>query len=185
MIHRSDQIYSIAADGWLPGVLQCKSPNCDARPAHEPIRLIVVHAISLPPGNFGGTYVHELFTNKLDADAHPYFFDIATRRVSAHFYIARDGGLTQFVSCHERAWHAGVSCWQGRDRCNDFSLGIELEGDDFTEFTAAQYLHLNHLVRSLCRAYPIEQVVGHADIAPGRKCDPGPHFDWHKLANVT
>lgn len=183
MTHQTDLLSVIDADGWMPEADRVESPNCDARPAHESIRLIVVHAISLPPGVFGGAHVHELFTNRLDANAHPYFSNIAERRVSAHFFIPRDGNLTQFVCCHARAWHAGGSCWRGHERCNDFSLGIELEGDDFSYFTAAQYLRLRHLVKSLCQTYPIEGVVGHADIAPGRKTDPGPYFDWRMLAD--
>ncbi len=174
----------IAADGWLSGAERIPSPNRDARPPGAAIRLIVIHAISLPPGEFGGEAVAALFTNRLDPAAHPYFVTLAGRRVSAHFFIRRDGRHCQFVSCLERAWHAGASCWQGDERCNDFSIGIELEGDDRTDFTEAQYRVLTELLAALRRRYPIEAVVGHADVAPGRKTDPGPHFDWWRIAAV-
>ncbi len=146
--------------------------------------LIVVHAISLPPGEFGGDGIVRLFGNCLDASAHPYFAQISTLRVSAHFLLRRDGELIQFVSCAQRAWHAGLSSWNGRQRCNDFSLGIELEGCDDSPFAPVQYRRLRALIRVLCAAYPIEAVVGHSDIAPGRKTDPGPHFDWRRLASI-
>jgi len=167
--------------GWLASAEKIPSPNHDVRPAGEPARLLVIHAISLPPGEFGGEAVIELFTNRLDPSAHPYFAAIAGRRVSAHFLIRRDGRLIQFVSCLERAWHAGVSCWAGRERCNDFSLGIELEGDDFIAFTEAQYATLDALIATLRQRFPLEAIVGHADIAPGRKTDPGPFFDWSRI----
>lgn len=173
------------AAGWLQGVTRVDSPNHDARPAGMAITLIVIHAISLPPGQFGGNAVTELFTNRLDPQAHPYFARIAEQRVSAHFFIHRDGAVTQFVSCNERAWHAGVSCWQGRERCNDFSLGIELEGDVQTDFAPRQYQVLERVVAKLRRHFPIESIAGHADIAPGRKTDPGPHFDWTRLPPVS
>lgn len=180
----SDILPRIDADGWLSGAARLPSPNCDARPPAEPIRLIVVHAISLPPGEFGGSAVAAFFTNRLDPAAHPYFATIADRRVSAHFLIRRDGACIQFVSCCDRAWHAGASCWRGRERCNDFSLGIELEGDDNTDFTDVQYRALADLIRDLRDRYPIEAIVGHADIAPARKTDPGPHFAWARLATL-
>lgn len=145
------------------------------------LELIVIHAISLPPGEFGGPHVGELFCNALDACAHPYFAEIAAMRVSAHFFVSRNGALTQFVSVHERAWHAGVSLWRGRSACNDFSIGIELEGCDDLPFTAAQYQALDALLVPLLALLPDhahDRIVGHADIAPGRKTDPGPHFDW-------
>jgi N-acetyl-anhydromuramoyl-L-alanine amidase len=170
------------AAGWLSSAERIPSPNCDARPSGEPIRLIVIHAISLPPGEFGGEAVIDFFTNRLDPSAHSYFATIADRRVSAHFFIRRDGRLVQFASCLERAWHAGVSCWQSRECCNDFSLGIELEGDDFSAFESAQYATLNALIASLRQRFPIEAWAGHADIAPGRKTDPGPWFDWARIA---
>lgn len=171
----------VDGDGWLSGAERIPSPNHDARPASQKIRLIVIHAISLPPGEFGSDAVTDLFTNRLDPAGHPYFAAIAGSRVSTHFFIRRDGRLMQFVSCRRRAWHAGVSCWRGNERCNDFSLGIELEGDDHSAFAAAQYCVLESLLKVLCAHFPIDAIVGHADIAPGRKTDPGPHFDWSRL----
>jgi AmpD protein len=144
--------------------------------------LIVVHAISLPPAQFGSDDIVRLFTNSLDPDTHPYFARISAVRVSAHFLIRRDGELIQFVSCNQRAWHAGVSCWQARERCNDFSIGIELEGCDEQPFEDAQYERLITLIDVLRASYPISAVVGHCDIAPGRKSDPGPYFEWQRLA---
>ena len=167
--------------GWLDGARCEPSPNCDERPANAAISLLVVHAISLPPGVFGGSEIVDFFCNRLDVEAHPYFGAIRHLRVSAHFLIRRDGTTLQFVSCDRRAWHAGVSCWQGRERCNDFSIGIELEGDDHCAFTDAQYAVLNELTARLCEAYPLQAIVGHSDIAPGRKTDPGPHFDWRRV----
>jgi len=154
------------------------SSNCDERPAGATIDLLVIHSISLPPGEFGGSGVIDLFTNRLDASAHPYYAGLAGLRVSAHFLIRRDGECLQFVPCSKRAWHAGESCWGERNRCNDFSIGIELEGDDDTPFEDAQYERLAALTRQLQLRYPIAHIVGHADIAPGRKTDPGPKFDW-------
>jgi AmpD protein len=145
------------------------------------IELIVIHNISLPPGVFDGDAVIDLFTNQLDWDAHPYYQDIRGLKVSAHFFIRRDGTLIQFVPCMRRAWHAGVSSWQERERCNDFSIGIELEGTDDLPFTEVQYATLAPLVQLLKQAYPIRAVVGHSDIAPGRKTDPGPHFAWQRI----
>lgn len=171
----------IDAEGWLTECAHIASPNHDERPTDTAIRLIVIHAISLPPGQFGGNAVGELFCNRLDPAAHPYFATIVGRRVSAHFFIRRDGDLIQFVSCLRRAWHAGISCWQGRERCNDFSLGIELEGDDHCDFEPAQYRMLRSLLATLRRHFPVEAVAGHADIAPGRKSDPGPHFEWRQI----
>lgn len=179
--HGAGDALAVFVDGWLAGAERCASPNFDARPEGCGVRLIVVHAISLPPDEFGGPGVEKLFTNALDPAAHPYYATICDLRVSAHFFIARDGRLTQFVSTDERAWHAGVSQWRGRERCNDFSVGIELEGCDTLPFEAAQYERLAALVRTLCAHYPIEDVVGHSDIAPGRKTDPGPFFDWERL----
>lgn len=170
-----------ADDGWLPGAQHIPSPNFDERPAGMAICLVVVHALSLPPGEFGGQGIVDLFTNQLDPQAHPYYREIADMRVSAHFLIRRDGRLIQFVSIAHRAWHAGISTWDGRERCNDFSIGIELEGCDELPFAAAQYLTLNALLADLSRRYPLQAVVGHSDIAPGRKTDPGPGFDWRKL----
>ncbi len=171
----------IRDDGWLAGVQRVRSPNHDERPPGELVSLIVVHAISLPPGQFGGDGIVQLFTNRLDPAADPYFAKISTLLVSAHFLVRRGGQLIQFVSCRQRAWHAGVSSWQGRPRCNDFSLGIELEGCDELPFEGVQYVSLVDLLRRLCAYYPIEAVVGHSDISPGRKTDPGPGFDWQRL----
>lgn len=145
------------------------------------IDLVVLHSISLPPGEYGGSAIEELFTNRLDADAHPYFAGLRGLKVSAHYVLRRDGVLTQYVSVDRRAWHAGVSQWQGRDNCNDFSIGIELEGLEGQTFEAAQYRMLAMLLRALRRRYPIRQVVGHEHVAPGRKGDPGAGFDWSAL----
>jgi len=174
----------LRADGLLRGAAFVDSPNQDERPADTPVVLIVVHAISLPPGEFGGDGVERLFTNRLDPDAHPYYTGIHALRVSSHFLIRRDGSLIQFVPCTRRAWHAGVSEWRGRQRCNDFSIGIELEGCDELPFEAAQYRVLARLIRILGRSHAIEDIVGHSDIAPGRKTDPGPHFDWPRLRKL-
>jgi AmpD protein len=182
MTRPTESGWSIDAAGWLAGMHRIDTPNHDMRQADEIIRLIVIHAISLPPGQFGGNAVTDFFTNRLASSAHPYFAAIAGQRVSAHFFIRRDGAVTQFASCRARAWHAGVSCWCGRERCNDFSLGIELEGDDQTDFTPAQYQALNVLLATLRQAYSSAAIVGHSDIAPGRKTDPGPRFDWTLIA---
>ena len=168
-------------EGWLSAVRRVPSPNCDQRPAAETVRLVVIHAISLPPDEFGGPEIIELFTNCLDPRAHPYFCEIQGLQVSTHFLIRRDGEVIQLVPCSRRAWHAGVSSWRGRERCNDFSIGIELEGCDRVVFEDAQYLALNRLLAELRQCYPIEAVVGHNEIAPGRKTDPGPCFDWHRV----
>jgi AmpD protein len=154
------------------------SPNCDDRPVDAGIDLLVIHNISLPPGEFGGDAIADLFLNRLDPQAHPYYEGIANLRVSSHFLIRRDGALLQFVPCAKRAWHAGLSQWCGRERCNDFSIGIELEGADDLPFSDAQYECLFVLARTLYARYPIQASVGHSDIAPGRKTDPGPHFSW-------
>jgi AmpD protein len=166
----------------VPAAAQLSSPNCDDRPDDTPISLLVVHGISLPPGHFGGDAIERLFTNRLDPRAHPSFGPIADLRVSAHFLIRRDGRLMQFVGCARRAWHAGESSWRGRARCNDFSIGVELEGTDTRRYTAAQYRALGRLARALVRRYPIVDIAGHSDIAPGRKTDPGPAFEWERLA---
>jgi AmpD protein len=172
---------ALDASGWLSGARRLPSPNCDARPDGTAIELIVIHNISLPPDVFEGNAVIDLFSNRLDWDAHPYYQSIRGLKVSAHFFIRRDGSLIQFVPCTLRAWHAGQSSWQGHDRCNDFSIGIELEGSDNRPFTEAQYATLIPLIRELKQAYPIQAVLGHSDIAPGRKTDPGPHFDWQRI----
>ena len=167
--------------GWLIGVRKVVSPNFDDRPHDAAVDLLVVHAISLPPGEFGGDGVLELFANRLDPSAHPYYAALRNLRVSAHFFIRRDGEPVQFVSADKRAWHAGQSTWAGRPRCNDFSVGVELEGSDGTPFTDAQYAALSALSEALYRRYPIAAVVGHSDIAPGRKTDPGPGFEWGRV----
>ena len=172
---------AIDGAGCLSGADFIASPNCDERPSGMEVCLVVVHAISLPPGEFGGPGVEQLFTNRLDPAAHPYYADVHALRVSAHFFIRRDGRVIQFVPCDKRAWHAGVSSWQGRERCNDFSIGIELEGCDALPFDDAQYRRLADLIDALACRYPVRGVVGHADVAPGRKTDPGPHFDWPRL----
>jgi AmpD protein len=169
---------AITADGLMARARYIPSPNCDERPAGCEIELLVVHHISLPPGEFGGPGIIELFTNRLDPAAHPYYAAVAGSNVSTHFLIRRDGELIQFVSCARRAWHAGESSWKGRARCNDFSIGIELEGTGATLFTGAQYARLVEVTRALAARYPIADIAGHSDIAPGRKSDPGPSFDW-------
>lgn len=161
-----------------------ESPNADERPPECEVELLVIHSISLPPGEFGGHGIIELFTNRLDAAAHPYYRQIAGLRVSAHFLIRRDGQLIQFVPCGKRAWHAGASSWRGRERCNDFSIGIELEGADGIAFDDAQYERIAPLARALEIEYPIVASVGHSDIAPGRKTDPGACFDWARFREL-
>lgn len=173
--------FQLDAEGWLMGVRRVPSPNQDERPAEEGIGLVVIHNISLPPGRFGGPGILDLFTNRLDPAADPYYPGIAGLRVSAHFLIRRDGEVIQFVPCGRRAWHAGVSSWQGRPRCNDYSIGIELEGTDDLPFTDVQYEALNGLLAALVQVYPITGVAGHSDVAPGRKTDPGPCFDWGRV----
>lgn len=165
-------------EGILEGVRHVASPNCDERPAACRVELIAIHYISLPPGEFGGRAIEEFFTNRLDPGAHPFFATIAGLKASAHFLVRRDGAVIQFVPCAKRAWHAGESSWKGRPRCNDFSIGIEVEGDEEAPFTAAQYRRLATLTRALTERYPIAEIVGHSDIAPSRKTDPGPQFDW-------
>jgi AmpD protein len=157
------------------------SPNHDERPAGVEITLVVLHSISLPPGHYGGDAIERLFTNRLDPGAHPYFREIHGMRVSAHFLIRRDGELLQFVPVARRAWHAGASCWRGRSRCNDFSVGIELEGSDAAPFEELQYRALAGLLADLRSRLPLRDVAGHSEIAPGRKTDPGPQFDWDRL----
>jgi AmpD protein len=164
---------------------QVRSSNRDARPPGIAITLIVVHGISLPPGEFGGEGIAKLFANRLDPRGHPYYASIAHIKVSAHFLVRRDGELVQFVGCNDRAWHAGASSWEGREGCNDFSIGIELEGTDDVPYTAAQYTRLARLVRALRRTYPITDIAGHSDIAPSRKTDPGPAFDWPRLRRLV
>lgn len=177
--------FTINADsGLLQPARQCPSPNQDARPDAKPLELIVIHGISLPPGDFGGPHVEELFCNRLDWDAHPYFAEIRGLCVSAHLFIRRDGEVVQFVPFHRRAWHAGESAFRGRLRCNDFSVGIEVEGEDGTAYEDAQYAALAAVCGALLETFPSLNgrcIAGHSDIAPGRKTDPGPAFDWMRL----
>lgn len=168
-------------DGWYHCARRLPSPNFGARPAGAPVDLIVLHSISLPPGQYGGTQVQELFTNNLDWDAHPYFERIRGMQVSAHFYIARGGELWQFVSTEQRAWHAGASSYRGRNNCNDDSVGIELEGLEGDSFEPAQYETLASLCAALAQQHPIIHVAGHEHVSPGRKLDPGPGFEWWRL----
>lgn len=170
-------------DGWWRGARRVESPNFGPRPAGERVTLALVHSISLPPGRYGGDEVERLFTNRLDCDAHPYFERLRGVQVSAHFFLRRGGELLQFVSCEQRAWHAGASSWRGRDNCNDYSVGIELEGLEGESFERVQYTVLARLLRALMRHCAIEWVVGHEHVAPGRKADPGPRFDWPALAH--
>ena len=172
---------AVGADGFVSGTRIISSPNFDERPEGTRIDLLVIHNISLPPGEFGGAGVTALFTNSLNPADHPYYQTIQGLKVSSHFFIRRDGELIQFVSCLKRAWHAGLSAWRGRERCNDFSIGIELEGSDDVAFAAAQYATLQRLVATLVAANPIQAIVGHSGISPGRKTDPGPFFDWSRL----
>ena len=179
---------SVWQDGWYRMARRVDSPNFGPRPAQVCIDLVVIHSISLPPGVYGGPEVEQLFTNRLDPSAHPYFEQLRGLEVSAHFFIRRTGEIVQFVSTHERAWHAGQSCHGGRENCNDFSIGIELEGTDHEPFTPAQYDALVTVTQTLFQRFPAlspQTIVGHSDIAPGRKTDPGPHFDWaHYLERV-
>jgi AmpD protein len=169
------------ADGWMAGARRIPSPNSDSRPAGTEISLAVIHSISLPRGRYGGDAIERLFTNRLDPAAHPSFAGLAGLRVSSHFLIRRGGELLQFVPLGQRAWHAGASRWRGRERCNDFSVGIELEGIDDGPFEAAQYGCLAALVGNLQSALPLREVAAHSDVAPGRKSDPGPRFDWARF----
>jgi AmpD protein len=166
---------------WISGVRRVLSPNCDSRPPGTEISLLVLHSISLPRGEYGGNAIEQLFTNRLDPKSHASFADLAGLRVSAHFLVRRDGELIQFVPLLRRAWHAGASAWRGRGRCNDFSIGIEIEGTDDSEFAAAQYASLGRLAGKLRSMLPLREIAGHSDIAPGRKTDPGARFDWARL----
>ena len=165
-------------EGWLKGVRWVFSPNQGGRPVGSDVSLIVLHNISLPPDDFSGNWVEQFFTNRLDSQAHPYFLTIAGLQVSAHFFVRRDGRVVQFVGCDRRAWHAGKSNWQGRENCNDYSVGVELEGSDSQPFTATQYAALWPLIANLRARYPIRALAGHCHVAPGRKTDPGACFDW-------
>jgi AmpD protein len=183
-IHPRVSLQLDAAAEWLNDVRRVVSSNCDSRPPGVEVSLIVVHGISLPPGEYGGPWIDRLFTNRLDPDAHPCFRDVAGLRVSAHVLIRRDGELVQYVPFTRRAWHAGPSSFRGCEACNDFSIGIELEGCDEDPYRTIQYVRLAELIQLLRRAYPAvtaENIVGHNDVAPGRKTDPGPAFDWSRL----
>ncbi|TNH05466.1 1,6-anhydro-N-acetylmuramyl-L-alanine amidase AmpD [Testudinibacter sp. TR-2022] len=169
--------------GWLQPVRKISSPHFDARPDPDDISLLVIHYISLPPEQFGGNFIDQLFLGKLEPNIHPYFAEIYQQRVSAHCLINRLGEITQYVSFADRAWHAGLSCFQGREKCNDFAIGIELEGSNNQPFTAAQYRTLQQLTTLIMQNYPQitpERIVGHSDISPGRKIDPGQFFDWQR-----
>jgi AmpD protein len=170
--------------GWLARARCVPSPNCGPRPPASAVDLVVLHSISLPPGEFGGDAIELLFTNRLDWSAHPYYETIRGLAVSAHFLIRRDGALLQFVSCDDRAWHAGPSAWQGRANCNDFSVGVELEGLEGERFDERQYPVLAELLESVARHYPIAAVAGHEHVAPGRKNDPGAGFEWARLRGL-
>ncbi|HEX2668646.1 MAG TPA: 1,6-anhydro-N-acetylmuramyl-L-alanine amidase AmpD [Gammaproteobacteria bacterium] len=173
--------------GLLSGTAYRPSPHCDARPAGMAVDLLVIHGISLPPGEFGGPWIEQLFLGQLPPDAHSYFKDIAGLRVASHLLIRRDGEVVQFVPFHMRAWHAGASRFQDREACNDFSIGIEIEGDDTTPYAGPQYSSLACVSAALMRAYPgitTSRIVGHSDIAPGRKTDPGPAFDWMRYRDI-
>ena len=174
----------VVGDGWLDGARRVPSPNFDARPVGVVVDTVVIHHISLPPEHFVGDAVERLFTNRLDPQAHPYFERLRDVHVSAHFLLRRRGELLQFVACGQRAWHAGASRLLERERCNDFSIGIELEGSSARPFTATQYRRLAQLITALRTAYPLRFIAGHSDIAPGRKDDPGPLFDWRMLEPV-
>jgi AmpD protein len=184
-LNKSVNKVEIDQSGFLKGARFIPSPNFDERPPDEPITLLVIHNISLPPREYGGSGVIEFFTNRLDPSAHEYYRMIADLKVSAHFFIRRDGEVIQFVNCNLRAWHAGLSEWKGRERCNDFSIGIELEGSDFDPYEDVQYEKLVELTKALKRAYPIEDITGHANIAPNRKTDPGAFFEWARYLSQT
>ena len=175
-------------DGWLVSERRVLSPHFDQRPEPQDISLLIIHYISLPPEQFGGGYIDDFFQGKLDAQVHPYFEEISALRVSAHCLIERTGQITQYVNFADRAWHAGLSCFEGRDKCNDFAIGIELEGSNEQPFTDAQYSALQALTQEIMRTYPHitkERIVGHCDVSPGRKIDPGQYFDWQRyLQNI-
>ena len=176
------------SSGLVKGARQKASPNCDERPLEGDISLIVIHGISLPPGQFGGNYIDELFCNELNPNEHPYFKEIEGLKVSSHLLVRRDGEIVQYVPFQKRAWHAGVSCYESRDCCNDFSIGIEMEGEDTTPYTDTQYQVLAELLKSLIEHYPDlneKTIAGHCDIAPDRKTDPGEAFDWERLNKLA
>lgn len=177
----TDGLFTIDDEGWCCAARRARCTNFDERPDGIEVSLLVVHNISLPPGEFGGAYIEDLFANRLDCDVHPYFAQLRGLRVSAHFLIRRDGSVVQFVPTGARAWHAGQSSFDGRERCNDFAIGIELEGSDYADFCDAQYASLARLAHALSLRHPISAVRGHEHVAPGRKTDPGPHFDWPRF----
>lgn len=174
----------ISPEGFAEGIRYIASPNCDDRPPGTEITLLVLHSISLPPGQYGSDAIERLFTNRLDPASHPYYAEIVALRVSAHFLVRRDGALLQFVPVRRRAWHAGASSWRGRERCNDYSVGIELEGTHDAAFEDRQYDKLASLIRSLRLALPLRDIAAHSDIAPGRKTDPGARFDWARALSA-
>jgi AmpD protein len=176
-----------SSDGVVTSAIQRNSPNQDGRPEDCTIDLLVIHNNSLPPGEFGGPWIDDLFMNRLDPNAHPYFATIASRQVSSHLLIRRDGEIIQYVPLHMRAWHAGESCFDNQERCNDFSIGIELEGSDDTQYTDSQYRSLANVTNEIQKLFPAisnERITGHSDIAPGRKTDPGPNFDWERYKSL-
>jgi N-acetyl-anhydromuramoyl-L-alanine amidase len=175
---------TVWSEGWWRQARRVRSPNFGPRPEAMQVTLAIVHSISLPPGEYGGPAVERFFTNRLDASAHPYFEQISAQRVSAHFFIRRRGEVVQFVSCEQRAWHAGASHWRGRENCNDWSIGIELEGLEGERFERAQYRALIRLLRALRVRYPLTEVIGHEHVAPSRKADPGARFEWPLLARA-
>jgi AmpD protein len=179
-----ERLMRIDVNGCVDGFQCIISPNCDDRPSGTLVEMLVIHNISLPPDEFGGDGVIELFTNRLNPSEHPYYQTVHSLKVSSHFFIRRGGEIIQFVPCDKRAWHAGLSSWGGRNQCNDFSIGVELEGSDRTAFTDDQYRALIRLSLLLQESYPIKDIVGHSDIAAGRKTDPGPHFDWDRYRSA-
>ncbi len=188
MMTQPNTVFSIDSDGWCEQARRVPSPHHNERASPEDVSLLVVHGISLPPGQFGGPHIDELFSGTLNPDGHPYFAEIHQLRVSAHCLIRRDGELVQYVPFIARAWHAGLSCWEGREACNDYSIGIELEGTDDLPYSPAQYAVLASLTRTIQARFPAivaERVVGHCDIAPGRKTDPGGSFDWVRYRQET
>ncbi|WP_370659927.1 1,6-anhydro-N-acetylmuramyl-L-alanine amidase AmpD [Gilvimarinus algae] len=173
--------------GWVSTARSCPSPNCGPRPEGALVSLLVIHNISLPPGHYGGGWIEQFFTNRLDPAAHPYFTEIVDLKVSSHLLVTREGELVQFVNLDDRAWHAGASCFEGVTECNDFSIGIELEGTDTEPYTDAQYRTLGEVSRAIMAQYPAVtagRIAGHCDIAPGRKTDPGPAFDWSRYRQI-
>jgi AmpD protein len=180
-MNSNEKLFRIDDQGFIENLNKIQSPNFDCRPKNTDIDLLVIHSISLPPNQFGGNYIEDFFQNKLDLKKHSYFKTIKELKVSSHFLIKRSGELIQFVSCNNRAWHAGESSWKHKSNCNDFSIGIELEGTDHEPFEDNQYMKLINLIKCLCKNYPISDIVGHNQIAPQRKTDPGPLFNWNLI----